>query len=248
MDVRRYLSRIGFDGSPRPSADTLRALHRAHLLSIPFEALDAYRLTPLTVDRAAAFDKIVEGRRGGFCFELNGLFSWLLEQLGFTVTLLSARPIQSADGELAPPFAHLTLLVELEERWLADVGFGYSFLDPLRLDEPGEQRSAERRYRIAREGERWWMQDLSHDPPGGYAFDLSPRALEDFAEMCTFYSSDPTSPFARSAVWAQAYEDGWLTVTRERVIELRGDVKTERPVTDEAEWRALVREHAGVHL
>ena len=88
--------------------------------------------------RTALFEKIVTQRRGGFCYEQNGLFAAVLRALGFDVTLLEAR-VSKGDGTFGIPFDHLTLMVQLEDRWLADVGFGDSFLDPLRLDDPGEQ-------------------------------------------------------------------------------------------------------------
>jgi len=89
MDVGAYLNRIGFDGAPRQRADTLRALHAAHLETVPFENLDIHLGRPIVLDEAAFFDKIVRRGRGGFCFELNGLFAALLRALGFDVTMLS---------------------------------------------------------------------------------------------------------------------------------------------------------------
>jgi N-hydroxyarylamine O-acetyltransferase len=90
MDVALYLQRIRYEGSVEPNFTTLRTLHLAHLLTVPFENLDIHVQRPITLDRAALFDKIVLRRRGGFCYELNGLFAALLEKLGFVVTLLSA--------------------------------------------------------------------------------------------------------------------------------------------------------------
>ncbi|XP_078449477.1 uncharacterized protein LOC144931600 isoform X2 [Lampetra fluviatilis] len=91
MDVGAYLERIRFVGSTAPSAASLRALHRAHVLSVPFESLSIHCGEPITLDLEKIYRKIVKERRGGFCYENNGLFSWLLRQLGFQVTLCSAR-------------------------------------------------------------------------------------------------------------------------------------------------------------
>src|SRR5258708_22032942 len=122
MNLAAYLTRIGYKGSLQVSAEALRQLHLAHVLAVPFENLDIH-LGRLSVLQEEAFcRKIVEERRGGFCYEQNGLFAAVLRDLGFPVTLLSARV-----GEGSPEFDHLTLLVPLEERWLADVGFGESF-------------------------------------------------------------------------------------------------------------------------
>ena len=134
MDVDRYLGRIGYEGSRAPSATTLAALHR-DLLAVPFDALDPYLGRAVSVGAEAAYAKVVEHRRGGFCFELNGLFAWALAESGFDVSLHGARP-QFGPDFLAPPLAHLVLLVEAEGRWITDVGFGFPWaLEPLGLAE-----------------------------------------------------------------------------------------------------------------
>src|SRR5512147_1356301 len=136
MDVQAYLRRIDYRGELDPTAATLHALHRAHLLSVPFENLDIHLSRPIVLDQDALFDKIVTRRRGGFCYELNGLFALLLEQLGYKVTRLAARVV-GTDDSLGPQFDHLTLQVQCPDEshspWLADVGFGDSFLEPLRF-------------------------------------------------------------------------------------------------------------------
>src|SRR5258707_11985301 len=111
MDVAAYLERIGYTGPLAPSAGALRALHLAHLYTVPFENLDIGLGRPLSLALPALFDKIVTRRRGGFCYELNGLFGWLLQSLGYSVTYLSAR-VYSPAGTLGPEFDHLTLWVE----------------------------------------------------------------------------------------------------------------------------------------
>src|SRR5450432_2208551 len=140
MDVQAYLHRIRFSVSQvdPPSSDLLRALHRAHLFTVPFENLDIHIKREIFCDEARILHKIVNQHRGGFCYELNGAFAVLLRALGFQVTLLSAR-VAKDDGSFGPEFDHLTLRVDLEEPWLADVGFGDCFLDPLRLEFGTEQ-------------------------------------------------------------------------------------------------------------
>ncbi|MEO6393687.1 MAG: arylamine N-acetyltransferase, partial [Pyrinomonadaceae bacterium] len=122
----RYLTRIGYAGSTEVSPQTLRDLQLAHLYSVPFENLDisAGRYIRLDLDRL--FEKIVNERRGGFCYELNGLFSAMLRSLGFSVDRLAAG-VANKSGGFGPKFDHLTLLVHLPEPYLADVGFGDSF-------------------------------------------------------------------------------------------------------------------------
>src|SRR5262245_17464015 len=145
MDVPAYLDRINYRGPLNGDAETLRQLHLAHLRSVPFENLSIHAGEPIVLNDKALFEKIVKRRGGGFCYELNGLFSALLRSLGFKVDKLSAQ-VANASG-FSCDFDHMTLLVTLDERWLADVGFGESFVEPLRLDERGAQIQDGRTYR-----------------------------------------------------------------------------------------------------
>jgi N-hydroxyarylamine O-acetyltransferase len=157
MDINAYLDRINYHGSVSPTAETLRALQVAHLLTVPFENLSIHAKEPIVLADDALFTKIVANRRGGFCYEANGLFAALLRALGFEVEMLSAE-VANAEGEFGPNFDHMTLMVtppgsmNIAQRWLVDVGFGDSFLEPLLLDEPGEQRQGSRAYQIVSNG------------------------------------------------------------------------------------------------
>ena len=122
VDVAAYLDRIGYRGATDPTAENLRALQSAHLFSVPFENLDISLGRKITVQQESILNKVVGLRRGGFCYELNGAFAALLREFGFDVTLLSARVARANGGE-GPEFDHLTLLVDVAEPWLADVGF-----------------------------------------------------------------------------------------------------------------------------
>ena len=149
LNVTAYLDRINYCGSRVPTAETLRDLQVAHLLAVPFENLSIHAKEPIVLEDEALFTKIVERRRGGFCYECNGLFAALLRALGFNVAMLSAE-VANAAVVFGPAFDHMTLLVSLEQRWLVDVGFGDSFREPLRLDEPNEQLQGRSAYRILR--------------------------------------------------------------------------------------------------
>src|SRR5580693_4132225 len=152
MNVPAYLARISYNGSLEPTAETLSRLHLAHLYAVPFENLDIHLGRKITCDESRFFHKIVGLRRGGFCYELNGAFASLLRELGFRVTLLSAR-VAHPDGSYGPEFDHLTLCVDLEEPWLADVGFGDCFLEPLRLESRAGQPQNGRVYRLTSSSE-----------------------------------------------------------------------------------------------
>ena len=245
MNRDRYLRRIGFDAPVRVDLATLVSLQRAHLLAVPFDALDCHLGRPVSVEPADAYRKVVEQGRGGFCFELNGLFGWLLAEVGFEVTLLSARPF-TGDGTLAPPFSHLALAVQLERPWLVDVGFGYFAREPLALDDPGEQVQDGRRFVVGPEDRDLVAEELGMSRRWGYRFTLEPRARADFADQCRTYATDPTSGFVQQAPVGRAFSDGWVTITRERIIGSRGGVNLERAIAGEDDWREALAEHFGL--
>jgi len=122
IDIAAYLQRIGYAGSATPDLDTLHRLQQAHLLTVPFENLDIALGRSIILDEATLLHKIVDHRRGGFCYEANGAFAALLRALGFRVSLLSAG-VAHKTGGFGPDFDHLVLLVHLAEPWLVDVGF-----------------------------------------------------------------------------------------------------------------------------
>jgi N-hydroxyarylamine O-acetyltransferase len=249
MDIKAYLERINYDGPLDPGAETLRRLHRAHMLSVPFENLDIHLERQIILDEGKLLSKVVGGRRGGFCYELNGAFGALLRALGFDVQMLSAGVAKEAGG-FGPPFDHMALLVRLEERWLADVGFGDSFRDPLRLDRPGAQVQKEGAYLIERDGEHFILKqrDDSGSWEPQYRFMLDPFRYEDFAEMCRYHQTSPDSPFTRRRTCSLATQDGRITLTDMRLITTTGGGRQERALATQDEYAAALREHFGIEL
>jgi len=249
VDIPAYLSRIQYTGPTEANAETLRALHRAHLLAVPFENLDIDLGRKITVDEGAILDKVVVLRRGGFCYELNGAFAALLRALGFQVTLLSAR-VARANGDEGPEFDHLTLRVDLEEPWLADVGFGESFLEPLRLEAGRDQLDPTGTYRLHAQGERLRMEkfvtDGSWKPQ--YSFSLEPRRLEEFAGMCRYHQTSPDSSFTQNRICSRATPDGRITLSEMKLITTRKGEREERSLGSEEEWNSILRKRFGILL
>ena len=133
--LAEYLERIGHGWNVRPDLETLRSLHRAHVEAIPFEALDVQLSSVPSMEPNAIFNKLVGQRRGGWCYEMNGLFGEALQQIGFEVTRVSCGVMRHVGGEERRG-THLALLVRLDgEDWLADVGFGSSLAEPIPLAE-----------------------------------------------------------------------------------------------------------------
>ncbi|MFD6327197.1 arylamine N-acetyltransferase, partial [Streptomyces sp. NPDC058442] len=139
--VDAYLRRLGVERPARPTADALRELHLRHLRAVPFENLSVHLGEEIVLDGKRLLDKVVSGRRGGFCYELNGAFGTLLTALGYEVVLLAAR-VYGDGGRLGIPYDHLALRVRTPDGddLLADVGFGAHFLLPPVFGEREEQQ------------------------------------------------------------------------------------------------------------
>jgi N-hydroxyarylamine O-acetyltransferase len=249
FDSNSYLARIRLSGPTHPSPETLRQLHLAHLYAVPFENLDISLGRKIVCDEDRFFQKIVQQRRGGFCYELNGAFAALLRDLGFSVTLLSAR-VSRADGSASAEFDHLALRVDLDERWLADVGFGDSFLEPLRLKPEIEQEQGSHRFRIVnvrgvmivqrQDGNGLWKSQ--------YQFTQTPRQLSDFADRCEYQQVSPESHFTRQRICTLPVPNGRITLSDLKLIRTTGPQRHERVLRDEDEWRAMLAEYFGVSL
>jgi N-hydroxyarylamine O-acetyltransferase len=246
VDVQLYLGRIGYSGPLRPSVATLVELHRAHLLTVPFENLDIGWKREIRLDQQAFVEKIVEQRRGGFCYELNGAFAALLEALGFHVTLLSAR-VPCADGSEGPEFDHLTLRVDLERPWLVDVGFGDCFIHPLRLQSGLEQEQFGRRFRIVEQDQDLRLDRKESGWKTEYVFNLKPRRLEEFAGMCRYHQTSAQSPFTQKRVCSMLTSDGRVTVSDMKLICTHNGARVEQILASEEEWYEVLEDKFGVY-
>ena len=249
VDIPAYLERIAYSGSIDPTATSLRALHRAHLFAVPFENLDITLGRRIVTDEARILDKIVRRRRGGFCYELNAAFSALLRALGFEVTLLSARVPRPNGGE-GPEFDHLALRVDLEHPWLADVGFGESYLDPLRLEPGLEQSDPAGTFRVTEEGDRLQMEKAAGEGmwKPQYSFSLPPRRLEDFSAMCHYHQTSPESHFTQNRICSRATPDGRITLSGMKLITTVNGQREERVLKSEDEWISILREQFAIEL
>jgi N-hydroxyarylamine O-acetyltransferase len=219
MDIGQYLERMGYEGSREPGLVTLRALHRRHIESIPFENLDIHSQRPIVLDEAAFFEKIIRQRRGGFCYELNGLFAALLRALGFQVTYLSGRVSSDGVRDTGPEFDHLLLEVTWNGSWLVDVGFGDAFAEPLPLA-PGSWVSQDKMFRLEPRGGDWAL--WQEKPDGGwtllYVFSRVPRRLEEFSEMCRYHQTSPDSVFRKNRLCTRKTATGRVTLSGRNLI------------------------------
>ena len=247
MDAETYLQRIGYEGAREPTEETLRRLHRAHMYAVPFENLDIPLGRTITLSVPAFFEKIVRRRRGGFCYELNALFGWLLGKIGFDLVTLSARVY--SDGAPGPEFDHMLLLLDIDDGLVADVGFGDSFVEPVALSGE-EQHQLGRAYRVVEHGDDRILQHrlLGADWQPQYAFSLKPRRLEEFADMCHYQQTSPDSHFTQKSVCSLATRDGRVTLSDARLIQTSNGDRQEREVRSVEEYRKLLASHFGIDL
>jgi N-hydroxyarylamine O-acetyltransferase len=244
-----YLQRIGVTEPVPAGIDGLRVLHRAHLMAVPFENLSIHLSEPISLAEEDLVAKIVTRRRGGFCYELNGLFGLLLEALGAEVTRVGARV--HGDGRMGPPFDHLALIVRPADGsgpCLADVGFGVHSVYPLRLDSRDEQDDPVGRFRLtaADDGDI----DVLRDGTPAYRVEVRARSLADFEPTCWWQQTSPASHFRQGTICSRLTEDGRVSVAGRTLILTRNGngVRTEQELAGDDALLAAYREHFGVVL
>ena len=247
MNIEAYLKRINYSGSLAPTPETLRALQVAHLRAVPFENLSIHAGEPIVLEEDALFTKIVKGRRGGFCYEANGLFAGLLRALGFDVAMLAAG-VAKAQGGFGPGFDHMTLMVTLTERWLVDVGFGDSFVEPLLLDERVEQVQGTRSFRFEKDDSYLILMscDEGSDWKAQYRFTLQPYTFADYEEMCHFHQFSPDSHFTQGRICSRLVEDGRITLSDMRLITTSRSQRSERTLASQEEYDRILRDEFGI--
>jgi len=248
MNIDAYLKRIDYSGSLEPTAETLRALQVAHLKTVPFENLSIHAKEPIVLEENALFAKIVERRRGGYCYEANGLFAALLRALGFDVAMLAAG-VAKKEGGFGPQFDHMTLIVTLVERWLSDVGFGDSFVEPLLLDSREEQLQGSRSFRIVDDGDHLILmrRNEGSDWQPQYRFTLQPYTFADYEETSMWHQTSPDSHFTQNRICSLATDDGRVTLTGMRLITTSGpqQLREERTLTEE-EYDRILHDQFGI--
>lgn len=249
MNTERYLLRIGLDkAGSAADIGRLKLLQRQHLLNVPFENLDIHWKRPIKLDTDAFYSKIVEDNRGGFCYELNGLFNELLRDAGFETRLLSAR-VADGSGGFSSEYDHLAILVLIGEmQYLADVGFGAFTAEPLRFVPDIEQEDdagtfvirplADEYFEVAKKEGDTWRSEYKFKPYG--------RDLSEFTAMCEFHQTSPESHFTRGKVCSLLTPDGRKTLRDDRFIVTAAGKKTETPVGSDEEFDAILRREFGI--
>lgn len=245
MDVQAYLDRVGFTGRARPDLETLTALHRGHLRAIPYENLDVQFGRPPSLDPQAAFDKLVTARRGGWCYEMNGLLAAVLDDIGFKVTRMEGAVGRMERGEISHA-NHLVLKVDLDRPYIADVGFGDGVLEPVPLAF-GEHACAGYGFRLE-DLDGLWLRFHNHAFGGAPYFDftLAPARPEQLGKTCNWLATSPDSIFVQTALAFRHRPDGIVALLGRTIGEVTPAGKTRRLIGSADEFVAVLNREFGL--
>lgn len=245
-EIDRYLARVGHTGLLDVSIETLIALHRAHLLAIPYENLDIHLGRPLTLDPDHIFRKLVDEQRGGWCYEMNGLFGRVIQSIGFDVCYVAGAVGRATRGDSVEG-NHLVLIVAFDKPWIADVGFGDGFFDPLPLA-PGTYRQGFLDYAVQQDDERWIVRVHEHAGADSFDFTLEPRAMTYFSRQCHELQTSPDSGFVRTTVCQRFVPDGIITLRGAVFRRISSDGVVDRTIDHAGEYLSVLDEHFGLRV
>ncbi len=250
MNIKQYLHRIEYYDEPIINQQTLAQLHEHHILHVPFEDLNIHYGIPIELEIAKLFDKIVLRRRGGFCYELNYLFNTLLQQLGFQSIIISAKTFDS-EGQLGPSFDHMCIVVALENQlWLADVGFGDLFLQPIVIQSDSIQSDSRNYFKIIPAEEEWLLLmsiDNIHFKKK-YIFNLKEQSPENFKLACYDKQHQPDSHFVKNKICTKATPEGRITIFNDKLIITKNGKKSELFISDEKHLLKIIKEEFGIQM
>lgn len=251
MNAENYLKRLDYRGSTSPNLINLKAIHKKHLYNIPFENLDIHSNKKIILDTDKLEEKMLSSKRGGYCYELNGMFYALLQEMGYNVKMVSAR-VNNGKGGWGAEFDHLLIITELDELWMTDVGFGDSFLEPLSVKLNNPQKNAKGWFKITQNEEDEYLKmsksvddNLYEDE---FIFTLKERSWDEFEDMNSYHQTSPESHFTRGKICSIATEGGRISLTDQKLILSEGADKKTIEVKDEMDFERKLFEYFGIKL
>lgn len=233
IDLDRYFARIGYDGPREATLDVLRALHFSHATTIPFENLDVLAGRPIRLDLAALQKKLIDDRRGGYCFEVNGLFLAVLRQIGFHVTPFIGRVRWMQPEEIATGRTHMLMRVDLPDGpYIADIGFGgLTMTGPIRFVCDLEQVTPHEPRRLLARGDGFELQGKLGDIwTSIYHFTEEAQSPADYELSSWYTSTHPDSIFVQYLIVARPYADRRVTLfnTNLTIRGLNGEIESRK--------------------
>ncbi len=249
MKIKKYLQRIGAEQITFvPNLENLKYLQRQHLLNIPFENLDIHRKKPIDLSSESLYRKIVEDKRGGFCYELNSLFFELLQKIGYESKRVSAR-VSDGKGNFGQEFDHLAIITRIEgEDYLVDVGFGDFFATPIKFVLDEEQTDTNGIFLIKRFDEKYFEVAKKNEESfiSQYIFTPRERNLSEFEDMCLFHQTSSDSHFTQNKVCSLMRVDGRKTLTDKKFITTKATQKEEVTINSEEEFEEILEREFGI--
>jgi len=274
MDASKYLTRIGFSGSTEVSLKCLAELMACHQLAVPFENLDVFLKRKKVLEVEVLFERIVDEQRGGWCCELNGLFAWLLQDLGFTVRRISASNFNPEKKEFRMMYHHMALVVSLgEQEYLTDVGWGniHAHYLPIRLSENSVHKQPGGLYKLEKDESHWFLLHRVRDVVGHHReeqnrimseetwevvhrFDTQAKELEEFQERCDQYQVDSSVMLSVMPICIRKAQEGLVVnaITGQRLTTItfkeNTDVRTNETDLSNAEYDKKLKDVFGINL
>ena len=199
FDLESYFNRIGFAFPERVDVATLSSMMRQQLFSVPFENIDVQNGKIVSLVPEDIADKILRQRRGGYCYEVNGLFAMALEALGIRYQFVAARPMFYPARR---PRTHMAIVADIDGfRWLCDLGFGsYGIRVPMRLDVLDlEVRQDHDTFMLTKDGTGEYLLKALVEGvwTNQYGFDLSAQEWIDFVPANHLNSTHPDAIFVQ---------------------------------------------------
>jgi N-hydroxyarylamine O-acetyltransferase len=249
MHINQYLERINYTGPLDPTFEVLSKLQLMHLLSIPFENLDIHN--KIKIDLKNLFNKIVIRKRGGFCYELNGLFYDLLTEIGFTVKMVSAR-VYTSNKDYSPEFDHMAMVASIkDDRYLVDVGFGEFAFAPIKIEFNKETTDPGGVFRIEIFNENYKLVTKKNTEGKfipEYIFSGKERQIEEFYARCCFHQTSNESHFTQNRICSLPTKDGRITLTGTSLKITESGIVKERHLNTEQEMQQELWNYFGIQL
>lgn len=250
VHVIQYLARIKYNGPTAPSYEVLSKLQMHHLMNIPFENIDIQK--KIKIDFTNLFDKIVIRKRGGICYELNGLFYELLINLGFSAKMVSARVFNSSSNSFGDEFDHLAIIVTFDnENYLTDIGFGDFTFSPIKIELNKVVNDSAGIFVIENFNTKYKSvikKTSSGELIPEYLFSETERNLEDFYEMCDFHQTSSQSHFTKKLICSLPTINGRVTITGGTLkISEKGQI-SEIKLNNESEIENALMEYFGITI
>ncbi len=247
-----YFDRVQYSGPSNASLETLRALHMAHVFTVPFENLNIHMGRPIDLDPEILISKIVHQTRGGYCFEMNGLFALVLEAMGFKLDRLLARILFGRDPAKLNPRTHQLLLVHIgKERWMVDVGYGArGLMAPLLFEVGHTERQFMDHFALRHDDTLGYVLqgEIEGDWKNLYCFSLEPNLPVDYIVPNYYTSTWPQSHFVQQRICAMPARTGRLAMTNATLKITSNGVTTETHAENHAQYLAMLRDHFGIRL